>query len=234
MKDLYRSTTVDSGHGLVRWSHRGRFAKALTLLAPQSGERILDYGAGNCFLVAHIKKLFPSVEIVAFEPKATPVARQLATKGGFSLIETEGELECQSFDKILCLETLEHVHNDQLDGVINRFETLLRPGGDLIVSVPNELWLVGWVKNVVRLASGTMHEGTTLRFAGWMLLGRTEKVPRYEKDGQYLGHIGFDYRRIVRRLLASRLNLVDIGYSPLTFGGTLLNSQVFLRMTRRR
>ena len=55
-------STIQEGHyakkqlrnplGLIRWSHRARFAKALKLAADLKGRRVLDFGCGDATFLA--------------------------------------------------------------------------------------------------------------------------------------------------------------------------------------
>ncbi len=48
-------------------------------------------------------------------------------------------LEERYFDKIVMLEVLEHLEHDE--DVLRKLHSLLRKGGSLILSVPNDSWL---------------------------------------------------------------------------------------------
>lgn len=96
--------------------------------------RILDIGAGTGFFLAEMKG--HGWEAFGLEPDgdAREVSRQTH---GIVLQEMESidQLPAQSFEAITLWHVLEHVHD--LDGYVNRFFKLLRPGGILFIAVPN-------------------------------------------------------------------------------------------------
>lgn len=107
-----------------------------TLIKRASGlrkGRLLDVGAGTGAF-AHTM-LAAGWEVTALEPDkgAATVAKK---KYGLSLMpyETLFKLE-DRFDVITLWHVLEHVHD--LQGYLNRFNALLKPGGKLIIAVPN-------------------------------------------------------------------------------------------------
>ena len=122
-----------------------RFAKALELAGISGGDSVFDFGSGNCFLAAHIKDICPEARVTAFEPYASDEARTRARQSGFELIERAEDLTGQ-FDRVLCLETLEHVHDDRMDRTLDMLASALKPDGRLVASVPIEIGPVGGVQ----------------------------------------------------------------------------------------
>jgi len=95
---------------------------------------LLDIGAGTGHF-AHFMKT-KGWMVTALEPDEN--ARKVAaTKLGLVIqpLEVLGSQPAGSFDVITLWHVLEHVHD--LSGYMDHFRTLLKPGGTLIIAVPN-------------------------------------------------------------------------------------------------
>lgn len=109
------------------------FSRALSLLDP--GNSVLEVGVGEGNFLIKARNNGFSAEGVELNPKGAERARAL----GFEVYEkTLQELRkdiANRFDTICSFQVLEHVPDPRsfLEGMIN----LLRPGGKLILSVPN-------------------------------------------------------------------------------------------------
>jgi 2-polyprenyl-3-methyl-5-hydroxy-6-metoxy-1,4-benzoquinol methylase len=95
---------------------------------------LLDIGSGTGAFLAHMKQL--GWQVTGLEPDAT--ARENALKHHkveSSSIEDLFKLEPGRFDCITMWHVLEHVHD--LHNYLEQIRTLLKPGGALLVAVPN-------------------------------------------------------------------------------------------------
>jgi len=114
---------------MARWN---RAARALDL--PDSS-RVLDLG---CAFGFGTRQLLPRYRAYGHDLSAEYIARARRTVRG--AIFTHGSAEQvpypdNSFDGVLLLDVLEHVPSEQ--SVVREVRRILRPGGRLIVSVPN-------------------------------------------------------------------------------------------------
>lgn len=98
----------------------------------RSGDRILDAGCGMGDLMLH----FPEHETVGVDISDDYL--EIARERGLDvhLCEIEEMIWIQEFDMVLCTEVLEHVFD--LNVVVENLLRALKPGGHLIVRVPNE------------------------------------------------------------------------------------------------
>lgn len=112
---------------------------------------ICDFGAGNWLylnsIFAAVKNIKKSVIIEGIDFSLKAMAFGIAKYNQFipenvSIRTSAGNIESilahrleNSCDLIICLETLEHIKND--DFVFFSLLNLLRPGGEIIFSVPN-------------------------------------------------------------------------------------------------
>lgn len=152
-----RAAVLQQGDSLVRsrdedarryWSeNRQRIATAVThalqLAQPEQRPlRVLDVGPA---LESELLGLFlPDAELETMgwaDHRYRPV--NLKRHHPFDLNDSADPQRCpqtESFDLILLLEVIEHVHTAP-SHVFNYLRSCLRPGGHLLVSTPNAAWL---------------------------------------------------------------------------------------------
>ena len=128
---------TDSKRSFLDWSYQQvknfmlqNKIKWINKELPAKG-KILDLGAGTGdFLVAAKNNGW---EVFGVEPNSK--ARKLAAQKGIDLLEDVGSLPKQFFEVITLWHVLEHVPN--LEKQIEELDRLLKPGGLLVIAVPN-------------------------------------------------------------------------------------------------
>jgi cyclopropane fatty-acyl-phospholipid synthase-like methyltransferase len=232
MTSDYGAQTLRNPSWLKRFTHRARFRKALELIAPTPGDRILDYGTGDGMLPVMLHGRQPGASISAYEP-----VEELRVQAGHALaslrpaVEVFGDrsaIAASGFNKISCLEVLEHLDEASLDLAFEDFRRLLSDGGTLLISVPVEVGFVALVKNAARWILGQVHEGTSLRGVWLSMTGRADRVERRHTETGYIhSHVGFDYRRLERKIAERGFLVEKRVFTPFGLFGSLANSQVF-------
>lgn len=99
-----------------------------------SSGRVLDVGSGTGAFVAQLRK--SGWQADGLEPD--PIARRVAQDDfGVALLGIDQlfSLPPASFDAITLWHVLEHVHD--LNGYLRQFHRLLKPGGSLLIALPN-------------------------------------------------------------------------------------------------
>jgi 2-polyprenyl-3-methyl-5-hydroxy-6-metoxy-1,4-benzoquinol methylase len=105
--------------------------------------RTFDAGCGNGAFAIYAAKVGNEVLAASFSEREQEDARRRATALGVSGIEFQildlREIEQHraglgTFDQIICLETIEHVADDE--SLLTSLVSLLRPGGQLLLSAP--------------------------------------------------------------------------------------------------
>lgn len=111
------------------WSLRNK----VNLITKQNrGEgSLLDVGAGTGDFLIEAKK--QNWEIYGMEPNSS--ALKLARQKGLSLESSLAAFGSKKFDVVTLWHVLEHIPN--LDEIISQLSELVKPGGTLIVAVPN-------------------------------------------------------------------------------------------------
>lgn len=139
----------DPWYELVKESLRGR---------PLMGQRVLEIGCGRggfaCWLA---KQATRPAEIVAvdFSPVAVEKGKELAGRSGVDGITWRvGDIQAiaepeHSFDTVISCETIEHVPDPAQ--AVRELARVLRPGGALLLTVPNYLGSYGLYRAFLRL-----------------------------------------------------------------------------------
>lgn len=140
---------------------RGRGPYAIGLLEPKSTDKILNIGCFDGALEYHfLKGKVSEIWGVDVNGDAVKTAQKLHDAERFKTIQSETlPFPDHYFDKILCLDTFEHVQDESL--VAREIERVLKPNGTLILSVPHDFLnfldvdeLTRWPRNLYRKLSG--------------------------------------------------------------------------------
>lgn len=128
-----------SSNPAVRWLFRRRLEVALELarLTEERRLRVLDLGCGEGMLLRLLKERFPRHEITGIDHNpnvAVLGARGVSVRTGD--LTDPGLLAPASFDRVLCLDVLEHLWDLQVP--LASIHSALAPGGLLVISAPSE------------------------------------------------------------------------------------------------
>lgn len=224
----YSELTVESPSLLKRFSHSKRFEVALELLALECNDEILDYGTGDGFMLKKLLTGNPQT-IVGYEPLESQYQqlKQFVDRhqlGNVTIIDDLNRIETHRFDKICCLEVLEHLteHNQLI--ALRNIKSLLKRGGLLVVSVPIEVGMSALLKNVVRLLLGQEHQNATILNIAKSCFGL--KIGR-GREAYICSHVGFDYHDLEKVLVSEGYRIKRRRFSPLKGLGGFVNSQIF-------
>jgi 2-polyprenyl-3-methyl-5-hydroxy-6-metoxy-1,4-benzoquinol methylase len=220
--------TTDNKSGLKRFSHAERFKRALDLVDPRDGDRVLDYGCSDGYFLELLNSTGAKLSAYGYDPlwSSYKISKKFtASSRGIRFTDDLDVLEYGSFNKIACLEVLEHLEGDSLAAALGNIRRLLAEDGFAVVSVPVEIGLSSLLKNAVRIISGQAHENTTAATVAKSFL----KMPVERRgDGSYiLSHVGFDFRTLEGIFGRAGFGIVKRTFSPFAALGCYLNSQVF-------
>jgi SAM-dependent methyltransferase len=234
---MYSADTVESSSILKRFSHSKRFDFAVELMAAPSGSRLLDYGTGDGRMLSLMSSLLPDCEIWGFEPvrgMREELSERFSKEGigeRIRVVDDPDELAGKGFDRICCLEVLEHLPDPILLDALRRMRDLLAPGARLVVSVPLETGLSSIVKTVVRTLQRQRHPDTNVGNIARSVFGRP--IDRSSDGTYHLGHVGFSFRDLEKRFAEAGFSIEKRFFSPVPFLGSSLNSQVFYILSVR-
>lgn len=131
--DLYFSRS--HGRAVLR---RSRLPKEKTL-------SILDFGCGPGFMWDHVLEASPKWNYTGldFSPESisalnTRCGGHPQFRGAVAAAQLPAALADASFDVVLLIEVLEHLRDEQLAATLAELRRLLKPGGSVVVTTPNE------------------------------------------------------------------------------------------------
>jgi SAM-dependent methyltransferase len=226
------------GVSLRAFLHRARLRSILDVLrrVPLGASGTLaDFGCSNGFILAELRAArfpYPGWELWGFDhaPGYIASAKARGIEGArFAQFDLDraGDEPPATFDLVLCLETLEHTGNYRSG--LGKLARATRPGGYLLISVPNERGVPGVLKYFGRrLLMRQSYEGffrgqpqgPYLRaLLGGGDLERFREPPRHG----WAEHLGFDVRRFeavlnVEMLSAGSFALIEKRRPALGFG----------------
>ncbi|HTI73221.1 MAG TPA: class I SAM-dependent methyltransferase [Candidatus Limnocylindria bacterium] len=251
--------TCDQGHfaakqlfsdlSILRWSHGSRFRVAVAKSAPFRGQRILDYGCGDAtYFQMLLQSGHAPASMVGAELDPN-VIRANETKFAKSrqvsfipLAELDHPRQQEAYDAVVCMEVFEHLVDPAK--YLDHMCALIKPGGRLLLSVPVEIGLPVVVKlSVRRLAAmrGIHGYDSTIPYT-WgelfksLFAGSQQHIPRVKHvspDGSPPVHChkGFNWK-MLRELIAKRMNIEQVSGSPVQWLSPALGSQVWFEAVK--
>lgn len=137
----YQFQAAFAGSAPQRFWHQTRFDVCLDMLDASAGMRILDVGCGSG-VFANMVAAVDGTEVTAVDGnrEAVSFAEHQFCRSNLRFVHglvDELAFESSSFDRISCLEVIEHIHPEQGRAVMRTFHRLLAPGGRLVISTPN-------------------------------------------------------------------------------------------------
>ncbi len=126
-----------SAENEVELEHVHRYLIAAQLCA---GKTVLDAASGEGYGSSLLSQVASRVTGVDLSRAAVEAASLKYERGNLSFrcsSVTELPFEANSFDVVVCLETLEHVVEQE--AMLDEFKRVLRPGGTLLISTPDRV-----------------------------------------------------------------------------------------------
>jgi SAM-dependent methyltransferase len=134
-----RLAAVQSGNywfasrtALIVWALQRYFPEARSFL---------DVGCGTGFVLAGLHRAFPHVRLAGtdFLEEGLAFARRLVPSATFHRADAQDLAIPDTVDVAGAFDVLEHIEDDT--GVLRRMHRLIRPGGGLLIAVPQHRWL---------------------------------------------------------------------------------------------
>jgi SAM-dependent methyltransferase len=134
-----RLAALEGGHFWFQARNR-LIVWALERYFPRAA-RLLEVGCGTGVVLEAIRASFPAMQLVGADlsNEALRIARKRVDDAHFVQVDA-GQLPFRhEFDVVCALDILEHVDDD--DSVLRGLVTATRPGGGILVTVPQYRWL---------------------------------------------------------------------------------------------
>ena len=151
----YQYRALYHGNPVQRLWHKAKLELIREVALPEPGERVLDAACGSGVISDFLASNGANVTGVDLNPDAINFAKRQFERPGIrfecaSLFEFTGG----PFDRIYCLEAIEHFPETEISGLLTRFSRLATPGARLFVTTPNyaSLWpLIEWILDTFKL-----------------------------------------------------------------------------------
>lgn len=122
----------ESRSALIVWALQRYFPDAASFL---------DVGCGTGFVLSGIHRALPALELAGtdFLDEGLAIARQRVPSARFYSVDAKDLAVPQPFDVVGAFDVLEHIDDDL--AVLRRMHATSRPGGGLLLAVPQHQWL---------------------------------------------------------------------------------------------
>ena len=221
----YSNLTNKSNIFLKRFTHSSRHLKCSKIIESLNYVNFLDFGSGDGQLFEYMKKN-KNKNYYAYEPYKQMYEQFLKNKNAtknIKIIKNKKNLKKNFYDIITINEVFEHLPNKKILEVIKLLKLISKKKSTIIISVPLEVGLSSLLKNLIRIASNSAHEGLT--FKNIFKSCFYQKINRGSRV-YYNSHMGFNHQDL-KKILADNFNLTNTTYSPFNLLKSILNSQVF-------
>ncbi len=246
----YAKKQICCGCGLIAWSHQSRFKRGVKLAARFAGKKLLDYGSGDGTFLAMLMQSpqAPALAIGAeidqrqvdeCNKRLAGDQKKLRFIHGSELAKPEHQ---GAYDALVCMEVLEHVV--PLDAMLDDFAKWVKPGGELLISVPVETGIPLLVKQSARCVAGWrglgdypgMNPYTWGQLMTSVFAGAEQHIERpihRDPDGfSSHDHKGFNWMRL-RKKLSERFELLETTASPISWLSPHLGSQAWFVLRKK-
>ena len=140
-EELYERTLRD----VKRGKFPGDFNVKLRMCDPRPGEKILDIGCGIGWFAAAVASQC-GAKVLGIDASEYAVSEARKKYGNVNNLDFQAcdalliEYE-EAFDKIVCLDVLEHFSYEEAQTLLKKIHTALREEGSLVLCVPvNDVW----------------------------------------------------------------------------------------------
>jgi 2-polyprenyl-3-methyl-5-hydroxy-6-metoxy-1,4-benzoquinol methylase len=154
----YQKRALTEGSRLQRSWHAGRLELLQLALAVSPDDVLADIGCGSGISIEKFAPLVRRAYGVDSNLEAVRFCREnfVAQKNVEILqgtLDKTGIAE-KTLTKIICTEVLEHVYLQQIPGILAHWKTLLKPSGQVFITVPNDqsIWpIMEWCADRLHL-----------------------------------------------------------------------------------
>ena len=147
----YQARALKSDRAAQRFWHEAKFRLIERVAMPGKQDRVLDAGCGSG-TIAHFLSVH-AAEVIGIDSNPSAISYAADSYKGsnnlqFRLGQFEDLVSEQPFDRVYCVEVIEHLYEPQVADVLSVFHKLTKPGGQLLLTTPNyrSAWpLIEWL-----------------------------------------------------------------------------------------
>src|SRR5436190_1767612 len=135
----YQARALESDRAAQRFWHKAKFRLIERVAMPGKADRVLDAGCGSGTISHFLSSYAGNVTGIDSNASAIDYARDAfrAPNLEFHLGQFDDLKGDKPFDRIYCIEVIEHLYERQVAEVLSLFYKLTNPGGQLLVTTPN-------------------------------------------------------------------------------------------------
>jgi len=135
----YQARALKSDRAAQRFWHEAKFRLIKRVAIPAEHERVLDAGCGSGTISYFLSSYAGDVTGIDSNPSAIDYARDAFKAPNLQFrLGQFGDLKGDKpFDRIYCIEVIEHLYEHQVADVLSLFYKLASPGGQLFLTTPN-------------------------------------------------------------------------------------------------
>src|SRR5437762_847053 len=185
----YQARALKSDRAAQRFWHEAKFRLIERVAMPSAHDRILDAGCGSGTISQFLSLHAGEVIGIDSNPSAIRYASDAYQRPNvkFRLGQFEDLLGDKPFDKIYCIEVIEHLYESQAADVLSLFQRLAKPGGQLFLTTPNyhSAWpVIEWLLDRLSLVATLAEAQHVTHFSK----GKLSAI--CERSGWRVRHIG--------------------------------------------
>jgi 2-polyprenyl-3-methyl-5-hydroxy-6-metoxy-1,4-benzoquinol methylase len=135
----YQARALKSDRAAQRFWHEAKFRLIERVAMPGKADHVLDAGCGSGTISHFLSNYAGDVTGIDSNPAAISYARDAfkAPNLKFCLGQFDELKGDKPFDRIYCIEVIEHLYEHQVAEVLSLFYELTNPGGQLFLTTPN-------------------------------------------------------------------------------------------------
>lgn len=142
----YQARALHSDRAAQRFWHEAKFRLIERVGLPAKHERVLDAGCGSGTISDFLSRYAGKVVAIDSNPAAISYATKAyrAPNLQFKLGQFGDLKDEEPFDRIYCIEVIEHLYENQVAEILSLFRNVTNPGASLFLTTPNyrSLWPV--------------------------------------------------------------------------------------------
>jgi 2-polyprenyl-3-methyl-5-hydroxy-6-metoxy-1,4-benzoquinol methylase len=146
----YQARALKSDRAVQRFWHEAKFRLIERVALPGKQDRVLDAGCGSG-TISHFLSLHAG-QVIGMDSNPSAISYASTAYDALNLQFRLGQFEDlvgdEPFNRVYCIEVIEHLYEQQVTEVLSLFHKMTNPGGELFLTTPNydSAWpLIEWL-----------------------------------------------------------------------------------------